>query len=69
MFEEFGILSYLMADAYNAQLNGNPGVAIRIMDGIHDAVMGMHNERLELLYDCVGNAIGWVDYCQRNKAS
>ena len=69
MFEKMGIMAYLMAEAYDAQINGNPGAAICIMDGIHDAVMGMGNAHIESLYDCVGNAIGWVDYCQRSKAS
>lgn len=69
MFEKIGMLACLMADAYEAQRNGNTEAAQLAMSVIQDEGQQLNSKHFELLLEAVENAIGWVGYCQRHKAS
>lgn len=66
-YEKIGQLACWMADALQAELNGDHDKAVDIMSRVFDEGEPLNDDRFILLYDGMNEAIGWANFCDRHK--
>lgn len=65
-YEQIGKLACQMADALQAELDGDHDKAVDIMSRVFDEGEPLNDDRFILLYDGINEAIGWTNFCDRH---
>ena len=66
-YEKIGQLACRMAEALQAELNGDHDKAVDIMSRVFDEGEPLNDDRFILLYDGMNKAIGWANFYDRHK--